>query len=588
MSGHVRIAIQLWISFMVTTCALAGQGEQFTAQGAVLGPNGEPVNGAIVSLYLTYGNDRLYEQLTTNQDGKYKFVVRAQEVGNSYGLIVVQKDALAWNCRRWLMLDDSVADISLDRPKELAGVVVNDKGHPVAGANVSLHSVRSSSVRANYVPKHLAKELFSTETDSQGRFRVMTLSVDWQIDFLIEAPGYATIQSEYLPDSRYTVYTPGQTDIRFILRPEARIHGTVVRDSDGQPLPGAEVRIGRTRTGVAYGFDSAISDQTGKFSFRGIPEGDFWVGTGTSHVPDTDWVGWSIPIRTQAGETTSGVKLELTQGGVLEVKAVDSLGAPLEGAGVTVFTRDGSSGLAQGSTDGEGLCRIHVPTGAYKLIEVGKRGYHACEPHIFFDIAQGQAIRRELTLTKADRIDGIVVDEAGEPVSDVRVVLMPSPTDAVFSDKHGRFTTTWIKRYDEQNRPDDTVYELIAMDLKGGRAGAMKMQGEMEGLRIGLKPAVTMTGTIVDSEGKPREGAMVSSWLRGDHWGMNLIASKRLLTDHSGRFAIRCVLPDRTCEININTHGTKQVKKSIRTPVHGGKPFDVGRIELVSEADTDN
>jgi protocatechuate 3,4-dioxygenase beta subunit len=587
MSGHVRIAVQLLISFMVTACALAGQGEKITARGVVLGPDGEAVSGAIVSLYLTHDNDHRHGQLTTNQDGKYRFVVRAQEAGNSRGLIVVQKDGLAWNCRRWLLLDDVVTDISLERPKALAGVVVNDKGNPVAGASVSLHALRSSSVRGYNIPKPLTEGLFSTETDSQGRFRMTTLSADWQMDFMIKAPGYATFQSQYLPGSRYIVYTPGQTDIRFILRPEAWIQGMVIRDPNGQPIIGADVRISRTESGVIYGFDSATSDPAGRFYFRGIPEGDFWVGAVPSHGPGMDWVGWPVSIRTQAGEVTTDVKLELSQGGVLEVKVVDSQGIPVEAAGVTVFKR-GGSGLAQSSSDTKGLCRIHLPAGAYHVGDVAKRGFHSYEPSIFFDIEQGQTIRREMTLKKADRIEGIVVDEAGNPVPDVRLALMPSQTEAVLSDRHGRFTMTWVKRYDDQNRPDDNTYELIAMDLKGGRAGALKMQEHMEGLRLELKPGVTITGTVVDSEGKPRERAMISSWLRGDSWGMNLSPNKRLLTDRSGRFAIRCVLPDRTCTVNVQANGTKQVKKTIRTPAHSEKSFDVGRIELVTEADSKN
>ena len=97
-----------------------------------------------------------------------------------------------------------------------------------------------------------------------------------------------------------------------------------------------------------------------------------------------------------------------------------------------------------------------------------------------------------------------------------------------------------------------------------------------------------ITGTIVDSEGKPIEQAIVSPMLTGDEWGMNLSANKRILTDRSGRFAIGCVLPDRTCEMSIYAKGYEQVKKEIRTPDDAEKPFDVGRIELVSGADTEN
>jgi len=587
MSGTVRIAAWFGILFVGAACSRASAGGDYTAEGIILGPNGEPVTEARVSFYPTYGAVQPHSQLATASDGKYAFSIKAANAEGSYGLIVVQKKGLAWNCRRWFLLGDLAADIRLARPAELAGVVVDEKGGPIAGAAVSLQALRSSDVRSNWLSERLARELFTTTTDSQGRFHFMMLADGWRTDFLIAAPGYATLRTRYLPDALYKVYGPDLGDIRFVLRPEARVRGTVVSESDGKPIPGIDVRIGRTETAVAYGFESVVSDEAGKFSLKGLPEGDFWLGVATSRAPDTGWVGWPIEIPTKAGETTSDVKLELTQGGMLEARVLDEQDAPVEDAPMTVFGREGSR-LAQGWTDAEGLCRLRLPAGAYKLVDVGKAGYHSHEPYLFFDIEKDQTTRREVTLKKADRIEGLVVDADGQPVSSVRVTLMPSPVSAVVTDKRGRFTMIWDKWSRAYESYGQTQFELVARDRAGGRATTLTLQEPTKTLRLVLQPAVTMTGTVVDDEGEPVERALVSSWLKGRMWGMNLSANKRILTDRSGRFRVGCVPPERTCEIAVRAGGYDQVKQEIQTPSETDRPFDIGTIKLVPKSASDS
>ncbi|MHC4519779.1 MAG: hypothetical protein ACYTAS_14420 [Planctomycetota bacterium] len=584
MSGYVRMVALLGILSIVP--ALAGDSPHFTAEGVVLGPDGKALSGAQVSLYITEyeGGVRPDQERTTGADGRYAFAVE-RPAAHHAALIAAHKEGLAWNCHRWLLLADLEADIRLARPTELAGRVVDEQTEPIAGARVSLQALCNDHLRSFHISEGLARTLFTTETDAQGWFRFGTLSADWRTDFLIQAAGYATVRSQNLPDYLYTVYGPGQEGIQFTMKPEARIRGKVVSETDSAPLEGIKVRMGRTETGVAYGFESAVSDEAGAFAFRGIPEGDFWVGVATSHVPDTGWVAWPVSVQTKAGETTEDVKLELSRGGMFEVKVVDSAGVLVEGAGLTIFGREGSR-LAQGRSAATGLWAVRLPAGDYKLVDVGRRGYHTYEPFIFFDIEVGQIVRREVTLKKAGRIGGIVVDADGRPVCDVRLSLMPSPTGATYSDKRGRFTMIWDKWLSEHEDAKTKEFELTALDVKGGRTGSVKLQGQAGEIRLVLEPAVRVTGAVVDSGGEPVERALVSSWLKGPEgtWGMNLHASERVLTDRSGRFTIFPVPAGRTCEISARAIDHDKVKKEFQTPADTAQPFDIGTIKLAPKS----
>jgi len=583
MSGWIRILGLTCVLSAAATLSYADEGRTYTAEGVILGPDGEVIERAQVALYLIGRTTRLHKELTTGPDGKYAFSVSADLSDDAYGLITVQKTGWAWNCQRWLMLSDFPIDIHLVKPEVLAGAVVDAQGRPIAGAEVWPVLLSSERVRFYHVPRQLARELFAAETDSQGRFQITNLSSNWWMQFVVEAVGYSTVRSQDLPDYPYKVYAPGSRDVRFVLKPEAKISGVVVSETDGKPLAGIEVRIGRTETGVSYGFESAVSDQAGRFTLGRLPEGPFWVGAATSHVPETDWVGWPIQIQTRAGQVTEGVTLKLTQGGLLEATVVDRQGGRIAGAGLTVFESEGAK-LAQGRTNGRGLCKIRLPAGTYQLVDVGKGGYHENEPYLRIEVETGETIRKELTLTKAERISGIVADDEGRPVSGAHVVLMPSPAGGTLSDKRGRFTMTWTKWLDEQHGAQSKEFELIAFDLAGNRTGAVVVSEESDDVRVVLGPAVHVTGVVVDGQGAPVPGALVSAWLRGSAWGMNLGRFKQLTTDRSGRFSFGPVHVDRICEVSVRSRGFETVKKEIRTPAEADRPYDMGPIEITSES----
>lgn len=580
-----RIIVALAILASAWTCDRV---EGHTAEGIIRDPAGRPVVGAEVRLYMPDhtvppGRSRapLLESQTTGEDGRYEFTVDAHEVQRPSALILARKEGLAWNVRRWVLPADVEVDLHLARPTKLTGLVVDADGRPIPKARVTLHTPRSTYVRGFALPEALSRELLSTTTGRDGRFRFDILSDDWQTEFIIEAEGYATLRTQHQPDSLYRTYEPGMSDIRFELQEEARICGTVVSETDRQPVEGIKVRIARRQSSVPYGFASATSDRDGRFTIGALPEGKLWMGVETSYVPDAAWVGWPIPVRTEAGETTQALTLEVTHGGMLEVTVRDDRDETVEDAGLTVFTREGN-GLSQGRTDAEGVCRMRLPAGRYKLIDVTAWGYHSREPYLFFDVEAGQTVRREVTLKKARRLDGVVVDGEGDPVSNVQVTLMPSPTGTVLTDNRGRFAMIWDRWADAYESYQDHDFELVALDPAGGRTASLVMAEGMSDVRLVLEAGIRVTGTVVDTEGEPVESALISGMLRGHRWGMNLSGSKHVLTDGSGRFTMGPFPRGRTCEVYVHTPNHAKVERKFETPDGAERTFDLGAIELTT------
>jgi hypothetical protein len=167
---------------------------------------------------------------------------------------------------------------------------------------------------------------------------------------------------------------------------------------------------------------------------------------------------------------------------------------------------------------------------------------------------------------------------------------MPSPTGAISSGKRGHFTLIWDKWFNDNGKARSQDFELIALDVRGGRVGSVRLQEETETLRLVLQPAVHITGVVVYPNGAPVERALVSSWLRGqpDAWGLNLSTSKRILTDRSGRFTIFPVPAGRTCEIAIRAKGYDKVKKELQTPADTTQPFHMGTIKLTPKSANDS
>ena len=149
----------------------------------------------------------------------------------------------------------------------VSGTVVNS----VTGERLSKVELRLEPVEWQSAPVAV------TTSDAEGRFRFVSMDAD-RYKFLARRSGYLET-----PYGALLQLETGQAleGLVFRLRPAAVISGTV-RDSDGEPIEGAHVVLGRFTYSYdghrIEGEDSTDTDDRGEYRFRGLEPGRYYVG----------------------------------------------------------------------------------------------------------------------------------------------------------------------------------------------------------------------------------------------------------------------------------------------------------------------
>jgi hypothetical protein len=237
----------------------------------------------------------------------------------------------------------------------------------------------------------------------------------------------------------------------------AELSGSVVT-ADGEPVVGATV----TAYDARFNYASATTRNEGQWSIAGLPSGTYRVRVQPADSdPAADaWLGdtWSVcgSERVALGEGTaaSGLVVTLAEGGRVDGRVLDSTGAPIEGARVSVYGDDDRTSLIarEASTDGEGgFTVVGLDASASGspfrlLVEAG--GW----PNQFLGGSYTESESRGLTVALGgdadagtlELLDGIevsgVVEGADGPIADANVTVYSSQQVVVAStDEYGRY-----------------------------------------------------------------------------------------------------------------------------------------------------
>ena len=361
-------------------------------------------------------------------------------------------------------------------------------------------------------------------TGADGRFSLGTLAAGVGHELRLSRTGYAPKTAEAPP-----VEPGGVAPALELALDRGHAAAGLVVDESQRPVAGATVTLeaapatgGRRRFRMpdepAPPRFSAASDARGHFEIAGIPAGRYDLTAEAAGYAPRDVPGLEVP--TGEGEHALGTVI-LLPGAALEGRVVDPRGQPIGDAEVQVvaagrrtpfgafFLREQEEPAARSAADGWFRVTDLVPGQAVD-VQVFRRGYGAAEIPGVVPPAEPLAV----TLQPAVRLAGRVVDPAGEPVAGARVNLSAERQRGgamsmrmagnTTSDDEGRFLF-------EEVEPGT----LRVMASAEGRqpaelAGVQAVPGrDIADLELVLAPGATVSGRVLDAEGRPAAGVMV-------------------------------------------------------------------------------
>lgn len=522
---HKHLVCGIAIGLLVSLSAGAEQTRQLG--GRVIDESGQSLGGAKVLAFKTESKtvsgreDRKLGAVVTGADGRFTF---EQWPEASLVTIVATKEGRCLDWAFWSGRQTDEPVLQLGPAATIEGEIVGEDGKPVGGASVDALFLLETP-RLRQMPAPLPGNVLTVRTDAQGRFRFVNVPKAAIVGFDVSAPTRARVFSE-------PRFMPGQKGLRFVLPPEGRLEGVVVDKGTGQPLADVCLLAVGSRTSGRQ-FARAKTDHRGRFSMAGLSGGKYdikIVGHGKA-LPE--WLGELKKVQVETGKATSTIKIEASRGGTLELSLTDAATGEsiAAAAGVHVSPAEDRGILELGIASKEGVARFYLAPGNYVVTGLFVTSYlYKLEKGRVFRVEAGKTERATLALTATPHVAGIVRDLAGKPVPGAKVQVLPTWGTAknLIADDDGRFMVDSadigplfcfiLVRHPRQN--------LVAMEV---------VEKSTLPLEITLRPSAKVSGTVLDSQGRPVSGASVRAQIHVPHCGrFATVATVR--TDKNGRY----------------------------------------------------
>lgn len=461
--------------------------------------------------------------------------------------------------------------LRLARAVPIGGTVIDADGNPVAGAKVGFNHEDDPAAVAG--PENHEFGWIEVETDAEGHWRINRIA-----DAMLRRLYGSARHGEHVDSPFLFVSREAEAESRlrsqtfvFELGRALTIQG-IVEDREGQPISGAEVRVGHVGES---GRRESTTEADGTFAIAGCKPGENLLSAGApGYAPSTQRVNLS--------DANEPFRLVLEVGKTLRFRVVDQAGVALAGANIWLNTFGSRAPGAPSSipvqaefnpkTDEQGIAVWENAPDEEMTFDVHKRGYMRVD-----DIrARPDGQEHVVVLPPALTIRGTVSDAvSGKPIPQFRIitgwpqVIPPNGTAAPHWSPLERF---WLN-FDGgtfQHSLEEAVLGgipnpgyVFKFEAEGYAPHITRTvaadEGEVE-FAVQLSAGKSTEVQVVGTEGNPVANADVGLVTEGVHLGLLPGSLDRrqglavtLTTDVEGRFRLT---PDSAIAKVIVVHGS--------------------------------
>ncbi len=497
---------------------------------------------------------KLLHRTRTDNTGRATLQITAEDAERA--IVVIKKEPLAigWDTLPYFFLPICQLSIILEEPAPITGKVISSDYKPIANALVQAVPKTSYLRRLDQRLIKSPKEWFTTTTNSKGLFRFDCFAPDVYTDFIVKAPNGRGLYRFTPHYGNSEGYESAHNNIRLVMPEEVSLKGTVIDAKNGKPISGLGVAVfpvpNKTETRTCRQQETT-TDSDGKFAFPGVQAVPNWLKVFTHEQKTGKWLDRGIKIDSGKGKESSDITVEIKEGALAQFTVIDSVTKnPVKGASITLSPTVKDDNFIWWSrcqlTDAKGKATITAQPGECK-VRIWCSGYAYNQVFDPIDVSIEKPVDIKIQLDPNPSVSGVVVDKSGNPVAGIWVEIMPGEGPTL-TDAKGRFTATFELR--------DKKRFVMARDPKGNRACFVAVEGRTENVKVTLKDALTLSGKIVDQQGKGIAAARVSLYVLASHSGCPI--GRELITDANGNWTIGAmpqVSDDFTYRISVDRGG---------------------------------
>ena len=392
-TGVAATALALVVALLTVGTPLAASADELPVTGSVTGTvisaTGQPIAGAPVYRYFSG------QSATTDENGYFEFT-GLEFASFEFGVFVDGYQSTP-SQQATVSAESPTASIAFVLTPfavgsgSISGLVTSD-GAALAGQNVSAFT-QSTGQNVN------------TVTDENGFYELTGLTNgEWSIYVYSPDHQYINLPLVTISDSSPTA----TLNVPLLTWPTgtAVISGTVADAQSGTPLAGINVSL--QGIDVAHQ-SSAISDETGAFSFTALPSGSYAL---SSYA--VGYIGATSQVRVGDGQAITASLALIPTNSTISGKVKGPNGVPVAGLYVSASSTTGAS-LGSGLTDANGNYVISgLGAVQYTLYVAGQGTLYVAQERLVTAVANATTVANfTLKLRKTGSLAGFVLNPDG-------------------------------------------------------------------------------------------------------------------------------------------------------------------------------